>query len=318
MQQTMRCCRVFAILLAFCLVLSGCGGKTNNWEKLYKSTGDRLVAQGTPTVGSVKGEWLVIGLAGSNRLSDATAAAYLKNVENHILSIKSNRLHPVKSTENARLILGITAAGGNPADIDGYNLLLGLADMDYIQKQGNNGPIWALIAFDCGNYQLPQGSNVSREKLVNYILSLQCSDGGWGFYKDASDIDITAMALQALAPYNEKESVKTAVEKALCYISANQTANGGFESYGEENCESSAQVVVALCSLGIDPQKEPRFIKNNHSVIDALCSFYTQKGGFCHQKDTIQTDDMATEQAYYALTAYSRYKSNLSSLYTMR
>ena len=317
MRSKAKTVSILLLLSLICFTLFGCGGEKNDWRSLYDSTGKYLSNRENPTVGSVGGEWAVIGLARSERLTDTAAKAYLQNAENYVQSVGNDRLNAAKSTENSRLILGITAAGGDPTDIGGHNLLSGLADMDYIKKQGNNGPIWALLAFDCGGYAIPENSGVTREGLVEFILSKQCSDGGWGFIGDTSDIDMTAMALQSLAPYLDNETVHTATEKALTYLSDRQASDGGYESYGALNCESSAQVVVALCSLGIDPQTDGRFIKDGHTVIEALCGFAVGDGMFCHQKDKPQGDSMATEQAYYALTAYDRYTSGKSSLYDM-
>lgn len=305
-----------ALILLFCLVFSSCGSNGEIWRSLYEKTGTEIAAKTTPSVGSVGGEWAVIGLSRSDKLTEKFAGEYLKAAAEYVKEIGSNRLHSLKSTENSRLILGITAAGGDPTDIGGYNLIEGLADTDYIKKQGSNGPIWALIAFDCGNYDIPSESNVTRGGLIDFILSIQCSDGGWGFTENSSDIDMTAMALQSLAPYTDKENVSSAADKALRYLSDNQNGKGGYESCGTQNCESCAQVTVALCSLGINPQTDERFIKNGSSVLDALCSFAAD-GGFCHQKDKPQMNQMATEQAYYALTAYGRLQNGKSALYTM-
>ena len=310
-----RKCTV-ALILLLCLIFSACGSTDKDWRSLYEKTGTSLAAGSAPTVGSIGGEWVVIGLSRSDRLSDDFSKKYLNAASEHVKNIGKNRLHDVKSTENSRLILGITAAGGNPTDIGGCNLIQGLTDTDYIKRQGNNGPIWALIALDCGNYAIPFESDVTREGLIEIILSMQCSDGGWGFSGNTSDTDMTAMALQALAPYIVKSNVKSAAKKALQYLSDNQTDNGGYESYSTQNCESCAQVTVALCSLGIDPQTDERFIKCGNSVLDALCAFSVDDG-FCHQANKPQANQMATEQAYYALTAYHRLKSGKSALYTM-
>ena len=316
MRRTMRCIPAAAVILSLCLVVSGCGKGTDRWQELYRETGDRLAAT-TPTVGSVGGEWVVIGLARSGRLTEQAAAAYLAAAEDYVRSVGRDRLHPVKSTDNARLILGITAAGGDPSAVGGYNLLRGLADLSYIREQGSNGPVWALIAFDCGRYVIPGEGGLTREALVEEILSRQCADGGWGFLGDVSDVDMTAMALQALAPYREQERVSAAAERALDVLAAKQMADGGYASYGTQNCESCAQVMVALCTWQVDPQQDECFIRNGHSVLENLCGFAAE-GGFCHQKDKPQADAMATEQAYYALTAYDRYRNGMSSLYAMR
>ena len=298
MRSKTKLVSTLVLLSLICLTLFGCGGEKNDWRSLYDSTGKYLSNQESPTVGSVGGEWAVIGLARSERLTDAAAKAYLQNAEKHVQSAGNDRLNSV-------------------TDIGDHNLLNGLADMDYIKKQGNNGPIWALLAFDCGDYAIPENSGLTRDKIVDFILSQQCSDGGWGFIGDSSDIDMTAMALQSLAPYRDKDNVHTAVEKALNYLSERQTAEGGYESYGAQNCETSAQVIVALCSLRIDPETDGRFVKDGRTVIEALCGFAVGDGMFCHQKDKPQGDRMATEQAYYALTAYERFTSGKSVLYDM-
>lgn len=134
---------------------------------------------------------------------------------------------------------------------------------------------------------------------------------------DNSDIDMTVMALQAIAPYRDREDVKDAIQRALEYLSERQLENGGYESYSTVNSESCSQVIVDLTALGIDPATNSRFIKQEKSVLDALTSFYAG-GGFCHQLEIPEANVMAMEQAYYALTAYFRFANGESSLYDMR
>lgn len=125
----------------------------------------------------------MIGLARSGKLTADAAEGYLKNAQEYVIGIGSECLHNVKSTDNSRMILGITAAGGDPTDVGGYNLLAGFADMDYVKAQGYNGPIWALIAIDSKQYDIPKMrvlNQTTREGLVAYIISVQSDDGGWG------------------------------------------------------------------------------------------------------------------------------------------
>ena len=159
--------------------------------------------------------------------------------------------------------------------------------------------------------------DVTREKLIQAILDAQLSDGGWAFSGDEADVDMTAMAIQALAPYYKtNETVKTAVDKALDVLSRLQQADGGFASGDSANCESCAQVVVALTALGIDPLTDSRFIKNGVTMLDALASFYVTGGGFRHTANG-DLDGMATEQGYYALAAYYRFANAQTRLYDM-
>lgn len=311
---------LFAIV-PIVISLVSCNASEFSLQELYEQTADVLSEKGTPTVGSSNGEWAIIGLSRSEKLAENAAAEYLENAKAYVQNIGSERLHRVKSTDNSRVILGITAAGGDPTDIGGYNLIAGLSDMEYVKGQGYNGPIWALIALDSKQYEIPTAENAdnqtTREKLVDYILSVQSSDGGWGLMDNTSDVDMTAMALQALAPYRKQDKVNAAIRNALTYLSERQTENGGFESYGTTNSESCSQVIVALTALNIDPLTDSRFIKNEKTVLDALCSFSVD-GGFCHQLKMPTADTIATEQAYYAMTAYFRFKSGKTALYDMR
>lgn len=299
---------------------------------IYASVGESLQAQvnkSAPIVGSIGGEWLALALARSGR---SVPAGYYDNVVQYVkANVNANeRLHNSKSTDNSRVILALTAIGKDPTNVGGHNLLKGLDSMNYINKQGINGPVFALIALDSHNY--PTFGDVTRDVLIDRILSEQVkADGGWalgGADEEASDVDVTAMTIQALAPYYKtKAKVKTAVDKGLTWLSEHQQEDGGFASWGAVNSESCAQVIVALAALGIDPLTDSRFIKNGITALDALCGYYTQDDtlgkGFAHVKQSSggyvggAYNQMATEQAYYALNAYYRFANSQNRLYDM-
>ncbi len=283
-------------------------------QEIYKTTGDYISALGTPSVGSVGGEWMTIGLARSGR---TVPAGYYDAVVEYVKAKAdaNERLHRAKVTDNARIILALTAIGKDVTNVGGHDLLKGLDNMAYVQRQGINGPIWTLIALDSHNY--PTSGDVTREKLIGVILDAQLPDGGWDLSGENADTDMTAMAIQALAPYYEtNDTVKAAVDKALNTLSAMQRADGGFGSWGTVNSESCAQVIVALTALGIDPTADSRFVKNGLTVLGALAGFYVDGGGFKHIADG-ELDGMATEQGYYALAAYYRLADGRTSLYDM-
>ena len=299
---------------------------------IYASVGESLQAQvnkSAPIVGSIGGEWLALALARSGR---SVPAGYYDNVVQYVkANVNANeRLHNSKSTDNSRVILALTAIGKDPTNVGGHNLLKGLDSMSYINKQGINGPVFALIALDSHNY--PTFGGVTRDVLIDRILSEQVkADGGWalgGADEEASDVDVTAMTIQALAPYYKTNAkVKTAVDKGLTWLSEHQQEDGGFASWGAVNSESCAQVIVALAALGIDPLTDSRFIKNGITALDALCGYYTQDDtlgkGFAHVKQSSggyvggAYNQMATEQAYYALNAYYRFANSQNRLYDM-
>ena len=283
-------------------------------QEIYKTTGDFMATLGTPTVNSTGGEWMVIGLARSGR---PVPAGYYDNVVEYVKAMAdaNERLHRAKVTDNARVILALTSIGKDVTNVGGHNLLKGLDNMAYVQKQGINGPIFTLIALDSHNY--PTMGDVTREKLIQVILDAQLPSGGWNLSGENADTDMTAMAIQALAPYYKtNETVKAAVDKALEALSALQRNDGGFGSWGTVNSESCAQVIVALTALGIDPATDSRFVKNGSTVLGALAGFYVDGGGFKHTADG-ERNGMATEQGYYALAAYFRFLNGQTSLYDM-
>ena len=288
-------------------------------QTVYQTTGDYLASKGTPIVGSIGGEWLTIGLARSGRTVPAgyydNAVAYVKKN----INAETNRLDKNKSTDNARLILALTAISKDVTDVGGYDLLAGLDDMKYIKRQGTNGPVWTLIALDSHDYT-PAGS-VTRDQLVETILSLQKDSGAWyiNSTNKTDDVDMTAMAIQSLAPYYKtNDAVKTAVDKALTWLGTMQKADGSFAEMAgaASSSESTAQVLVALCAMGIDPTADVRFAKNSFHVLDGLLTFYTGTA-FKHQASDATVDQMATEQSYYALAAYYRFANKQNSLYDM-
>lgn len=285
-------------------------------DSVYKTTGDYLAKLGTPGVGSIGGEWMALGLARSGRtVPGGYYDAVVKYVKDNIDS--NGRLDKNKATENARIILALTAIGKDVTNVDGHDLLAGLNEMSYLSKQGINGAIFTLIALDSHSYT-PAG-DVTRDKLVQAILDAQISsDGGWSLDGKNADVDMTAMAIQALAAYyKSNSSAKKAVDKGLSWLSSVQQNDGGFTSWGAANSESCAQVIVALTALGINPAKDSRFIKNGVSVLDALCSFAVNGGGFKHLATETSANGMATEQGFYALVAYYRLLNGQTSLYDM-
>ncbi len=272
-----------------------------------------------PQVGSIGGEWAVLGLARCDMdIPDEYFENYYQTVTKYVKDC-DGVLHNKKYTEYSRVIVALAAIGKNPQNVAGYNLLAPLGDYEKTILQGVNGAIWALIALDSGNYDMPNNQNAkvqaTREMYINHILEKQTPDGGWALSGDVADPDVTGMALQALSKYQSNDKVKTATEKALNCLSNMQKENGGFSSYETENSESSVQVIVALCALGISVD-DVRFVKNGKSVIDNLFSFYDNGKGFKHIHGD-STNLMATEQCFYALVALKRANEGRNTLYDM-
>ena len=316
-------CLILALALALALPALAAADQALD-AAVEKGAAYMLEAVPHPQVGSIGGEWAVIGLARSGcAVPQAYWDDYYAVVENYVKDC-GGVLHDKKYTEYARVILALTAIGADPADVAGYNLLKPLGDFDKTIWQGINGPIWALIALDSGDHEIPANpqaeTQATRQMYVEEVLQRQLTDGGWNLTDEgasgSADPDITAMALQALAGYRDQAAVQAAVEKGLACLSAMQDAAGGFASWGTTNSESSAQVLVALCALGVDPD-DARFMKNGNSVLDNLLRYQQADGSFRHTEGGSGSSQMATEQGFYALVAARRAAAGKSGLYQM-
>lgn len=306
------------LLLSLLLSLTACGKPETQLEK----TAGYLQAQiAEPGTGSVGGDWLIFGLARSGvKVPQKYFDAYYENVEAAVRE-KNGVLSDRKYTEYSRTVLALTAIGKNPADVAGFDLLKPLADFEQVTRQGINGTIFALLALDSGNYEIPENPDAAvqatRQMYVDELLARALPDGGWTLTGGEPDVDITAMTLQALAKYRDQADVTAAVERGLAVLSSLQEPDGGYVSWGSSNSESVAQVIVALTELGV-PLDDERFTKNGITVEDALLRFAQENGAFVHVRDGSGGDDgMATEQAFYALAAIHRAETGETTLYDM-
>lgn len=295
---------------------------TDTAEYIYKTVKN-------PQVGSIGGEWAVLGLARSGyEVPEEYYQDYYATVEAYVKAC-DGVLHAKKYTEYSRVIVALSSIGKDARNVAGYDLTKALGDYDKTIWQGLNGPIWALIALDSGNYPMPQNpeaaTQATRQMYIDRILECQLSDGGWSLFggtaasssgDGVSDPDITGMALQALAKYQDQSEVAKATKEALECMSQKQAADGGFSSWGTANLESGVQMLVALCELGI-PLDDGRFVKNGKTVLDNTMSFYRKGSGFLHTLNGSGSNQMATEQGFYALVAAQRARTGKSSLYRM-
>jgi hypothetical protein len=314
--------RVISILLALVLTLPTLSGafaasKSDLDNAVTGAAAYMLKTVKKTEVGSVGGEWAVIGLARSGYdVPDAYYEAYYKAVEKYVKDSKGV-LHDKKYTEYSRVILGLTAAGYDPRDVGGYDLTAPLGDFDKTIWQGINGPIWALIALDSDNY-----ASALRDKYIAEILRRQLDDGGWNLTADGSNprenssSDLTGMALQALANYADRPEVNAAVDRALTYLSKTQNAGGGYSFAGDVSSESVVQVLVGITALGVSVD-DPRFVKNGKTLVDNILSFKNADGSFNHTTDGSGNSQMSTEQAFYGLVAAQRARDGRNALYNM-
>ena len=292
-------------------------------SKAYKKASEKIYHMASSDNWSFENEWSVICLARADQMNKKDADKYCEKIASYLAAQKSSKLSSTMSSVNSRLVISLTSLGYDARNVNGKNLLEPLADMNYVTKQGINGPVFALLAFDSHSYDIPKAKGgkkqTTREELVNILVKAQLGGKGWAYSGSAADVDMTAMVIQALTPYySSNQKAREAVDNALGWLAEIQNKDGSFSSgSGKVSSESQAQVLVALTGLGIDPEKDERFVKNGKGVIDALMSFNVSSGGFKHIASGSGANGLATQQAYYALVAYYRAVNGKSSLYDM-
>ncbi len=277
-----------------------------------------------PVFGTTAGEWTVFSLArGGYFAKDSQYFAdyydrIVEYVNTEAAKIDLNgALHKSKSTDNSRLIMALAAIGKDATSVGDWDLVEAYSanGINWIKKQGLNGTIWALIALDCGGYKTSDPT--IREQCVGDLLAKQHDDGGWSLMANvttASNVDITGMALTALYPYRDQPEVKAACEEAIAWMSEVQLTTGGFPYGSSETSESCAWAIVSLTMWGINPDTDPRFVKDGKSAVDNLLSYYNEEDKmFAHQGT--QSNAMATDQCCYALVAYDRFINGKTGLY---
>lgn len=306
------------------------GTEIPNFDKVYADTKKYIQNNvPAPVVASDRGEWAVLGLARAGvELSDAYIQAYYGKVVAYVQKnmgadgvLLDPESHNPTVTDNERIILALTAIGKDPANVGGKNLLTALQDRNIMQVTNTsdtdiNGLVFGLLALNSGNY------TQDSYWLVQAILTQQNEDGSWSSSADTKpvgDVDMTAMALQALAPYYNEggdTTVNAAVDKALQWLSAK------YKNTGYTSAESCAQVVVALSALQLNANSDSSFVKTVDgaptSVLGDLLRYYLGEGqGFKHAASGMTADQKATEQALYAMAAYERYCRRTKALYDM-
>jgi len=335
----MKSLRIYALLAAMVMLLTACGAKAEQPQEestppaiqqealleaeplspLEETAAMLQNATPSPTVNSVGGEWLILGLARSDLDVDpAYYAQYYKNVEDYLTQC-GGVLHERKYSEYSRVILALTAIGKDPTNVAGYDLTKPLSNFDQTCFQGINGSMFALIALDSHGYDLPTAdegiTQATKDMYIGLLLEKQLENGGWCLTGDQMETDMTAMALQALSNHCDREDVAQAVERGVEALVQAMNADGSFATNDGTSSESVSQVIVALSELGISLNDE-RFVRDGRTLMDRLMDYRMADGGFCHLIGE-ETNQMATEQAFYAMVAARRLEEGKSALYDM-
>ena len=270
--------------------------------------------------GSYNSDWYYIAFDqyGMNVKSEKAVSSLKAKVN----ELYSDGLEHVKVTDLQRCALTLSALGENAANVSGYPLL---ADATYnranyrpLNAQGANSASYALLLLDSLGCDIPENACNTREDIVDIILGEELEGGGFALFGSYADIDVTSIAVQALAPYRKINKVGKAIDRCIDILSERQQDSGAYKSFANEPCaESTAQVILALCAADIDPMTDGRFTKNGCSIVDGLLSFRLDDGSFCHFKNS-GTDNMATYQSLCALVSVLRSSKGEKSFFDFK
>ena len=241
-----------------------------------------------------------------SRLTDTTK----QNMIN--ASLSSISAENIDEAAYAKTILDLQSIGINPKEIYPVNSNTPMDAVAGLNNISHSNAIWTavytLLAYQQGDYSI----GTKETDLVAAFLDTQLENGGWTSFETA-EADATGMAIMALADYyNENADVKTAVDKAVLYLSEVQLDNGGFGGTWGENANNAACVIMGLCAMGINPDTDIRFIKNGNSVVDRFLDFALENNsGFGFNAGDSEINAYATQQGFPALvSAYQVIKNS--------
>lgn len=285
-------------LIAVTCLLSACrsgGGKAwkmpDDMERIAHETAKQLVdANPEPSIGAIGGEWLVIGVYRSG--FEAPNGYFDRYYDNVRALVKSNKgaITDTHYSEYDRLIICLHMLQKDVTNVEGYDLTPYVDDYEKISDQGSTAADFALIASNICGFPLE-----NEEAYLDLIME---ETGEATVMGSAGLTDYTAMALEALSFYRDRPEVNAFIEEGLTMLSARQSEDGGMN-----NCEATAEVIMMLVQLGLDPFTDERFIKNGNTLADALMNWYLGDGKFMHDSGLTEYDTLATEKALMALDA---------------
>lgn len=255
-------------------------------------------------------EWVMLGrlraLDGAQgwKTKDADIQTYVATVMTAIQSGKLSR--ETVPTTIERVILTLTALGLDATDFCGQDLTAWLYENQNWNNYVSSDLIWGLIALDSGKYTAADGY---REALIQHLTEYQKQDTGAFFYShgyNADDVDMTAMAMIALAPYKDgNATAKKMYDAGWKYIESNRDDQGNYGGKSYDPCCTNAYVVIAKCAAGQTGMED--------TVSWMLKNCLGEKGFNLNG----EYNGMSTYQGMMAMAAYQRAKAGKAGLFNM-
>ncbi|MGE0066340.1 MAG: prenyltransferase/squalene oxidase repeat-containing protein [Solirubrobacterales bacterium] len=194
----------------------------------------------------------------------------------------------------ARTTLALLAAGADPREFGGRNLVASLRDArldNGSYKNWANSTAFAVIALRAAD--APGGT----ERSLEWLRKIQNDDGGWGDeVGQRSNAEATSSVLQALSPGSKP------AKAGLEYLRDAQQSNGGYRvgGSGAINSQATSWGAQGILAAGGDLDS---FKRGGKTTLDYLASNQAGDGHYRYSKSSDQTPIWVTS---YALVAVSR------------
>lgn len=237
-------------------------------------------------------------------------------------------LSKTKNTDYQRTIIGVTASNKDPRNFGGVNLVKAVKETilpnghfaDSVEDKRTKKPVgndlincqcFGTIALHCAGEPIP-----NRDKAIRWLERCQHKDGGYtwdvkdyndkeDYLKVVSDVDMTAAVLMAFSILGVDKDYP-AVKRALEFLRKQQLDNGGFESWGVQNPESTVWAIQALLMYGESPLDKKWSKGKGNTPIEFILSHQLKNGAFTHvldKKDMLPVYDnsLTTYECLYGM-----------------
>lgn len=244
-------------------------------------------------------EWYIITmLRGGKSIDSSVLEEYYSSVAETVKGWDEE----VKPTDAEKTALALAVMGKDITDIDGVNLIDIICNSEKLDE-GANALAYALIAIYASGKEIPEDAKWNTDSMINALLEFRTAEGGFGLYdNNTSDVDMTAICVQALSLYRGAENTDNAIAGAVGYLSGIVSENWDFS----DDPNSAAQVLIALATLGIDVTDSSNGfgVDEHNNIITALEKYRsTDANGYIYGSSV---NPMTTVQVMQAYDAYRK------------
>ena len=208
----------------------------------------------------------------------------------------------VKPTDVAKVSLAYAIMDKDITNIEGVNLINLLCNNQKLAN-GANELAYSLLAIYASQSAIPEDAIWNKSNIIAELLTFQAENGGFGLFDaETADVDMTAICVQALAPYKNETAVSTAINKAIHFLSDTISDDWDYNN----NPNTAAQVLLALASLNIDVTDPENGFGNNEyeNIITSLEKHRsTDENGYFYDSSV---NAIATYQIMQAYDAYRK------------